>query len=169
MKALRYFIFLALLVGLGYTASAQNYNSAIGARLGIPLSLSYKTFINENIAIEGVFGFRSRRFLGVGYTQFNVIGLAEIHNDVSSIDNLQWYFGGGAGAYFTSFSNGFNFNGEDDGAFTLGISGVVGAEYTISEAPVTLSVDWLPTFFINGFGSGFSAGYGAIGVRYILN
>ena len=31
---------------------AQNYTSAVGARLGFPLSASYKTFINESGAIH---------------------------------------------------------------------------------------------------------------------
>lgn len=30
-------------------------------------------------------------------------------------------------------------------------------------------MDWMPTFFINGFSAGFGGGFGGIGVRYILS
>ena len=38
---------------------AQNYKTAVGARIGYPLTLSGKYFINESIALEGNLGLRA--------------------------------------------------------------------------------------------------------------
>lgn len=169
MKALRFTLFALLFAGFGYTVQAQNYSSSVGLRLGVPLSVSYKTFLSETLAVEGFVGYRSRKFFGVGWSQINAVALLEIHNDLSSVtEGLQWYYGGGAGVYFASFDDGFNFDGNDDSNLGIGISGVLGAEYTFADTPVTIAADWLPTFLINGFGSGFTAGYGALSVRYVL-
>lgn len=169
MKTLRYSLFVLFFAGLSFTASAQNYSSAIGVRLGVPISASFKTFISENSAIEGIVGYRSRKVLGFGYTQLNILGLYQIHNDLSSVSSgLQWYYGAGAGVYIYSFDNGFNFAGEDDGNLGIGLSGNLGLEYVFDNTPICISADWIPTFFINGYGSGFGAGYGAFSIRYIL-
>jgi hypothetical protein len=74
-------------------AVAQDYKSAVGLRLGSPLAVSYKTFISESSAIEGYVGYRG--FSGFSWITIN--GAYQIHNDISSVDGLQWYYGGGAG------------------------------------------------------------------------
>ncbi|MEZ4908329.1 MAG: hypothetical protein R2771_11970 [Saprospiraceae bacterium] len=55
MKKITITLFLAF--AFIFTASAQNYNSVVGVRLGVPLSASYKKFINEKSAFELVAGF----------------------------------------------------------------------------------------------------------------
>ncbi|MEM8583560.1 MAG: hypothetical protein AAGF87_04780 [Bacteroidota bacterium] len=168
MKTLRYLFVLALLGAFVNTSTvnAQAYQSAVGLRLGVPLAVSYKTFINETSAIEAFVGYRSRTVLGFGWTQFNVVGLYQIHNEIN--EGFQWYYGGGAGVYIYSFDDGFGFDGEDDGTLSIGISGVVGIEYVFPDTPIAISADWIPTFFVNGFGNGFGAGFGSLGVRYLL-
>ena len=37
-------------------AQAQSWEKAIGLRLGFPNSITYKQFISEDAAIEGIFG-----------------------------------------------------------------------------------------------------------------
>ena len=76
-----------------------------------------------------------------------------------------WYFGGGAAAYFWHYDAGF----VDPGTNTsLAILGTLGLDYKFSTAPVNLSIDWVPTFFVNGYGDRFGAGYGALSARYTL-
>ncbi len=145
--------------------SAQDFESAIGLRLGAPLSVSYKKFIKDDMALEAYGGFRnyssSARFLTVS-------GALQIHNDIASVENLQWYYGGGLGAFFWSWRNNFT-PLEGDGNVSFGLQGYLGLSYTIDQVPINLSVDWVPTFFINGFGSGFGGGYGAVAIRYVLD
>jgi hypothetical protein len=69
--------------------------------------------------------------------------------------------------YFWSFDNGYDFG--DDASVSIGIQGYLGLDYKFANAPVNLSLDWVPTFFLNGFGNGFGADNGALAVRYTLN
>lgn len=157
-------VFLAVcLFAFGQSATAQNYSSAIGLRLGYPLSLSYKTFISETNAIEGYVGFR-------GFSNYNWIslnGAYQIHNEIG-VDGLEWYYGAGAGVQFWSFDF------DADGITTFSVSGYLGLQYTFEDIPVSISADWVPTYFVGsdiGFGigvRGFGGGYGALAARYTL-
>lgn len=158
----RFFTLVIAMLLVVTVSQAQDYKSAIGLRLGSPLSVSYKTFISEKGAFEGVAGFRSYS----GYSWFNVGAYYQHHNEISSVDGLKWYYGAGANVYFWSWDSNFI----DPGSTTsIGISGVLGLDYKFADIPLNLSADWIPTFFINGFGSGFGAGYGALAARYTLN
>lgn len=157
-------IFSALVALMLFTvlSQAQDYNSAIGIRFGVPSSVSYKKFISDRGAFEGTVGFRN---YGTS-SWFNIGGYYQLHNDISSVDGLKWYYGAGANIYFWSFDAGFVNPGS---SISFGISGVLGLDYKIPSAPINLSVDWIPTFFLNGYRNGFEAGYGAFSARYILN
>jgi hypothetical protein len=157
----RFFTLVIAMLLVVTVSQAQDYKSAIGLRLGSPLSVSYKTFISEKGAFEGVAGFRSF----VGYSWFNVGAYYQHHNEIASVDGLKWYYGAGVNAYFWSYDTGFL----GDGSTSFGISGVLGLDYKFADIPLNLSADWIPTFFVNGFGSGFGAGYGALAARYTLN
>jgi hypothetical protein len=146
---------------LGVASQAQ-YSSAIGLRLGYPVSATYKKFLNDNNAFELTAGFRGYS----GYSWFNVGAYYQIHKDLGSVDNLRWYYGAGANVYFWNFDNGFLNDNASNTSF--GISGVLGLEYTFDDIPLAVSADWIPTFFINGYGSGFGGGYGGLAARYIL-
>lgn len=155
-------LFLAILfLGCNFAAQAQEYNSAIGLRLGYPTSISYKTFLSEKGAIEAFAGFRGFS----GYSWVNLGAMYQVHNPISELDGLSWYYGGGASVFFWNYKNSFI----DAGANTsFGILGVLGLDYKFKDAPINASLDWVPTFFVNGFGSGFGGGYGALSVRYVL-
>ncbi len=163
MKKIYYTLLVAFGLMVSSQLSAQEYTSAIGARLGYPLSISYKQFLGgSSNAIEvfgGLRGFST-------YSWFTVGGLYQIHKPIPDVDGLQWYFGGGASAYFWNFKN--NFVGDTSVGTSFALLGDIGLDYKFESAPVNLSVDWVPTFFINGFGSGFGGGYGALAVRYTL-
>lgn len=111
------------------SVSAQNYNWAIGARLGTTMSgVSVKHNLNGANAIEGV--------LSIPYNDgFNVLGLYERHIPIIS-EGFNFYYGAGAhlGAYRHDF--------------VLGIDAVVGMEYKFSKVPLALSLDYKPAFNI---------------------
>jgi len=143
------------------TGSAQDYQSALGARLGSPLSASYKTFLGgSNNAFEAYAGFRN---FGAGYSWVTISGAYQIHNPIEDVEGLQWYFGGGASVYFWSFDFATN-----ESTTTFGIQGYIGLDYKFEDYPINLSLDWIPTLFISGIDSGFGPGFGSLGVRYVL-
>jgi hypothetical protein len=166
MRITKIITIVALFVGFAVTAQAQDYNSAIGLRLGYPVSVSYKNFLGGGSnAIEVFAGFRSY----AGYGWFNIGGLYQVHKPIGGAEGLSWYFGGGASAFFWNYDSGFVFGDEDDSSFSLGLLGNLGLDYKFSGAPINISLDWVPTFFVNGYGNGFGAGYGGLAVRYTLN
>ena len=156
-----------LLLGLifflaGHAATAQDFGSAIGLRFGYPLSVSYKNFLDQSSAVEVYAGLR-----GWGnYRWFSINGAYQVHNDITEVYGLQWYYGGGLGVQFWSYDF------VEESSTTLSLSGYLGLQYTFADTPVTFSLDWVPTVFIgktlgNGFNR-FGAGYGALAARYIL-
>lgn len=164
MRFFRFTLLLLLFAGLSQTATAQDYKSAVGLRLGYPWSVSYKTFLGgSNKAVEVYAGYRGF----TGYNWFSVNGAYLVHRDIDSVDGLQWYFGGGAGAQFWGYDVENDFT-----SGTFSISGYLGLEYTFEDAPIAITADWVPTYFLGsniGFGfNSFGADYGALGVRYVL-
>lgn len=155
----------ALLLGLFFLPilKAQHFNTAAGLRFGAPLSLSYKTFLNENAAVEGFVG--TRGF--AGFRWYNVGASYQVHKplELGDSDGLEFYYGGGASAYFYTYDAFF----ESGSSTSFGVQGNLGIQYTFSDTPISVTIDWMPTFFISGYSSGFSGGYGGIGVRYILS
>ncbi|MFZ1704921.1 MAG: hypothetical protein WAT79_11290 [Saprospiraceae bacterium] len=156
------FIVLAFFMIIASTnVSGQNYNSAIGAKLGYGLVASYKKFLNDKAAIDIFGGIRWGGLVGGAYY--------ELHYDIPSVDNLQWYWGGGAS--ITTWT----FGVLDEGYIELGLSGVIGLDYTLENIPLNLSVDWAPTFVVydtwdfTGSYNRFRSGYGAFTARYIIN
>ncbi|MBK7694421.1 MAG: hypothetical protein IPI30_08860 [Saprospiraceae bacterium] len=101
MKAKFLTLFVFFLLGSVCTLKAQDYKSAIGARLGYPLSLSYKTFISEKGAIEGILGFRGYSY----YSWITVSALYQHHMPIKSVEGLNWYVGGGASVFFWNYDN----------------------------------------------------------------
>jgi len=142
--------------------SQSTYKTAIGLRLGYPLSASLKHFISEKGAVEVYAGYRGYSF----YSWVNIGVLYQHHTQIASVEGLQWYLGGGGAVYFWNYNRGFN-NG-DAANTSFGVSGCLGLDYKFADFPINLSVDWVPTFFVNGYGNGFGAGYGGLAVRYTL-
>jgi len=126
---------------------AQDYSSAVGAKLGYGVLGTYKMQIKEGLYAD-IYG-------GLGY--YGLVGGAalELHKPIEDVDNLYWYIGGGVftGIYTTSFGLGVNFVG--------------GVDYSFEEIPLNVSFDWMPGVRVVG-GFGPSLFGGGLAVRYIL-
>lgn len=141
-------------------SNAQNFNQAVGLRLGYPMSISYKQFLNESNAFEVYAGTRGS---GVGWRWFSVSGAYQIHKPIESVEGLDYYYGGGASVFFWSF----DFD-TDASNTAIGLQGYLGLSYTFKDSPINISLDWIPTFLLSGYSNGFGADYGSLAVRYIL-
>lgn len=156
---------ITLVLALAFTSTlvqAQSYDHAVGIRFGIPNSASYKKFINETDALEAILSYRKYNDL-VAQTSFGAA--YQRHNPIESVDNLNWYYGAGANVNLLSYSNAY---AGDEGNISFGLNGYLGLSYVFPDFPLELSVDWVPTFILSGYGNGFGADYGALSARYIL-
>ncbi|MEM9837460.1 MAG: hypothetical protein AAF828_13215 [Bacteroidota bacterium] len=164
MKTLRIAFALLLVAGFCQTGQAQDFKSAAGVRFGSPWALSYKTFISESSAVEVYAG---ARFFSL-WNWITINGAYQVHSPIAEVDGLQWYWGVGGGVQFWSYDFETDF-----GTTSFSVSGYLGAQYTFEDAPVSLTVDWVPTFFLGDRGSlsgwnTFGAGYYNLSARYII-
>ncbi len=144
---------LILIATIGALASAQDYKTGVGLRLGLYNGLTIKHFISDKSALEGL--------LSTRWNGFEITGLYEVHNNAFDVERLKWYYGGGAHV-------GFYGSGYVGGAVTVvGVDGILGLEYSFSEVPINLSLDWKPQFNFIGY-SHFWGDGGALSVRYIF-
>ena len=144
-KRLTFFI-VVILLGLGnyYSASAQettdyttDYTQAIGGRFGVANGITYKHFLNDSHAIDGIVNFQGNR----SFTIFKLLGLYEIHQPINfvNVDGLRWYYGFGGGLGY------YNYKDVDSDGLAWSFDGAIGVDYKIPEAPINLSLDWKPT------------------------
>ena len=144
---------------------ASPYNFAAGARAGFLTAGTAKYFLLEQIAIEGIVGFR--------YWQGpHVSLLVEYHHaHMFTVENLYMYYGGGFNIGHSTTTI-HHFNGPSTNVATpyTGLEGIFGFEYNFTELidfPVCASVDIKPGFdYYPTFRPAF--GTGAISVRYIF-
>lgn len=149
---------LALVIFISAFASAQDYSTGVGLRLGFSNGLTVKHFLSQRSAVEGLLATRWRGF--------EITGLFEVHNQAFDVERLNWYYGFGG---HIGFWNGDNTTWGDVGTnYTLiGIDGILGIEYNFSEVPINVSLDWKPAFNLTGY-TGFWGDGGALSIRYIF-
>ncbi|MFP4691969.1 MAG: hypothetical protein ACLFMU_08680 [Bacteroidales bacterium] len=153
-------VFATVVISLCFASIsvAQDYSTGIGVRGGLSSGLTIKHFIGEKAAFEGIL---SSRWRGFGVT-----GLYEIHNQAFDEEGFKWYygFGGHIGFYDGDYA------GWGDAGTTysvIGVDGILGLEYSFTEIPFNVSIDWKPAFNLYGH-SGFWGDNGALSVRYIF-
>jgi hypothetical protein len=146
---------LALLISLNFfvlQSSAEEYETGIGIRLGgITQGVSVKHFLNVNSALEGILSF--------GHHSFLITGLYEKQPAINGAPGLYWFYGGGAhigfyndAAYFYYTKHGTRYYYGDRSSAVFGIDLILGMEYKIQNAPITLGLDIKPAFdFVDAF------------------
>jgi hypothetical protein len=138
---------LFLLAALSQHASAQKYNTALGARLGSGnYGITLQQRVASRVTIEAIAGLREREYSGtvLGEYHFGILG-----------PSLNYYFGAG----------GHLGHNKDTGGFS-GLDALVGIEYKIAFLPVAVSFDFKPTL---EFGSDDYARFPtAFSIRYVF-
>lgn len=145
---------LATLKSFAQQNNGSSYTTALGVKI-YPGAVSVKHFLKSHQAIEGL-GFFTKDM--VRFT-----GLYEIHNQLGSVEGLQWYIGGGG--HFGFGNDGWQDIGVRAEGFSMGIDGVLGIDYKIKGAPLNLSFDWQPSFVLVSQPN-FQGGWGGLGIRY---
>lgn len=159
-------ILFSLLFVCFSSLNAQEYKTAIGARLGYSLSVSIKQFISESHAIEAYLGTRGR----YDYRWASISAAYLLHKPIEAVEleGLNWYYGFGGSAYFWTWDDRYSYYKDQYSSTSFGVQGYLGVDYKFQNIPLNITLDWVPSFFLNGFGSGFGGGYGSVAVRYTL-
>ena len=150
-------VLIFLFFGFVFQAGAQEYTNGIGFRGGLFNGITFKHFTTDNMALEGILSSRWRGF--------QITGLVEHHKDINDVENLRWFYGYGA---HIGFYDGKYYPYGDELSYTnIGIDGIIGLEYVIPNAPVSLGIDWKPYFNLAGY-TGFTGDAGAISIRFLF-
>jgi hypothetical protein len=146
-----------LTTGIMMLSSAQDYKTGLGLRFGDGAGFTVKHFVNDRGAFEG--------FLFSKWHGFNITGLYEIHDQAFDVDNLKWFYGFGAhigfydGDYVKWGESGYGYN-------VFGVDGILGLEYSFTEAPINLGLDLKPALNLVGY-TGLWMEFG-LSARYIF-
>lgn len=134
---------------------AQDYKNAIGGRFGSYNGISFKTGLKDKAMLELIGNFRSYG----NYKDLQLTALYELYNPINGAEGLNWYYG--AGASIGSSKN----NKLDNSDIYLGLNGVLGLDYKFKDAPINLSLDWIPTLRLTP-NTDFYSGDVGLGVRF---
>jgi hypothetical protein len=144
-KIIMFNIFLAS-ISVSNRIQAQEYKMALGARFTaaqatVNNAISFRYFLNENNALEGLLSF----------DPVTIGGLYEVYRPLGA-QGFQWFFGGGA---YVSFD-------DDD---VVGAMGIIGLDYKFPKIPLNISVDWKPELSLVKE-VGFEAATVGLGIRF---
>jgi hypothetical protein len=153
--------FVLLLASVGYSQDLKtgpSYKTAIGVR-GLGTSgLTIKHFTNASTAVEGIIGFYPNAF--------SVTVLLEKYAQAFDTPGLNWYYGiGGHIATQSDVSRNDGWNRRETSEFGLGVDGIFGIEYKISEVPIAISLDFKPFFEVATNGDAFVALDPGLGIK----
>lgn len=129
---------------------------SLGARFGGTVGATLKRHGAYNkSAFEFIAQFKNFDDSDPDLDGFSLTGLYQKLAPLSGSSQLSALFGGG-----------LSMNFKDD--FNLGASAMIGFDWRLKGVPVTLQIDWMPTYFFIGT-SEFTLSNAAISARYVLN
>lgn len=163
----KYVFFLAMVLS-SLMVRAQDYDRAIGLRLGWDYGVSYKQFLNKEAAFEGIVHFRSYGNAFYSWNYMRVTGLYLIHKELPGIEGLYWYYGGGGSLSFWGgeYDDFVRSRNKKSGRLGVGLHGALGLDYKFKDIPIQVTLDWIPSIMIGTYYSGFVPDYGGMAVRY---
>ncbi|QBQ42194.1 hypothetical protein [Sphingobacterium psychroaquaticum] len=133
-------------------ASAQlSSQHAVGGRFGSATGFNYRYTLAEDRAVEGILSIQSNS----KSRRFRMVGLYEFHKPLA--ENFTWFYGfGGSLGSFKYKSETVQVTNENGQVITsrtnpkselaLSVDGIIGVEYAIPTAPLSISLDLKPYF-----------------------
>lgn len=133
-----------MLIGLAFNAQSQDISkNALGLRLGsndgFGGEISYQRGLSKNNRLELDLGWRNSKDVNA----YKLVGLYQWVWDIDK--GFNWYAGIGAGVGSWSYDK----SGFSDSGTILLAAGDIGIEYNFQEAPIQLSLDLRPEFYLN--------------------
>ena len=147
---------------------SQEYNWGIGLRVGDPMGITVKKYLQNDQALElnvgrafYWWGYKSRfkvcndpnfkdcNFLGYPRSRaaLGIQGHYLFHKDIVEVEGLQWYYGLGAQLRFNRYEYRYKLEGSNKWIyatkpeFDVGGDAVIGLEYLIPGVPIAVFTD----------------------------
>ncbi|UOK41671.1 MULTISPECIES: hypothetical protein [Flavobacterium] len=139
-----------MVMGLTFSAEAQNLKNAIGLRLGnndgFGAEISYQRWVSKKNRLEFDFGWRDS-------DDYDAVKLTGIYQWVWNIENgFKWYAGPGLGIGSYSVDHDHHHDkhhhDHDDSGMFLIATGDIGIEYNF-DFPLQLSFDFRPEIYVS--------------------
>jgi hypothetical protein len=152
------FVTLTILLMISGYAYSQAYQSGVGFRGGLSNGLTFKYFIDSDIALEGL--------LTARYNGFNATALYQFYIEPFTVPDLYFYYG--LGGHFGTWQGRSVNNWWKDKNYhsVIGIDGIAGVEYNIPNIPFSVSMDYKPGINIIGYPKFWGDEF-AISFRYV--
>ena len=153
---LKIFLITGILITIFvFGSKAQGYNTGFGVRLGYDNGLALKYFLESYNAAEFVFS------VSPHYSQLT--GLYEYQNALPEVFGLYWYIG--FGAHIGSL---YNKKHTEGNRLLIGPDLIGGLEYIFPQVPISVSLDWKPSFnFTNKYNDTWFYPF-ALSLRYTI-
>jgi hypothetical protein len=150
MKAI--YLFTVLLVIVSLPAIPQEYYRAIGIRGGLTSGFTYRQFLDEEIAVEGLLSFKKGGIQLTLLREIHQPGLTEFSDNFL----FSYGFGGHIGYIHSDYHYFFTeryYYPQQRYLPVIGMDAFIGLEYVLRQFPFTFSLDFKPFFelFIPGF------------------
>lgn len=143
-------------------AHAQDYRTGIGLRGGPGYGLTIKQFVSATHALEGIVSPRWEGYL--------ITALYEKHAITFDVNRLKYYGGAGGHVGIWNYQNNYNSNNpwvrRNERQTVVGVDLILGIEYTFTNLPFNIGVDWKPMLNLYNDGS-FRADDIAFSLRFI--
>lgn len=149
-------IVLTFIFAIVFASYSQDYKTGFGIRGGLSNGLTVKHFISSESALEGLLTARWNGFL--------VTGLYERHAQAFGITGLYWYYG--FGAHIGTWNHNYRKDRYDNYS-VIGVDGIIGIEYNITEIPFNISLDYKPGLNLIGKPFGMTDEV-ALSIRYVF-
>lgn len=135
--------------------TAQDYETAIGVRLGSANGISVKHFVNQSTAVEGLLVYRRNGF--------RVVGMAVGHIPLGRKTDTYLYLGAGGHVGYN------NLLVTERAHYEVGgIDAMLGIEFGLPRLDASLAFDIKPMYELWG-GKGFSGNNGGVTLRFWLD
>lgn len=148
---------------------AQDYATALGLRIGPYYGVTLKHFFDEKKAVEAILVTRRG---GLGLT-----GLYEIHTPAFKTERLKAFGGIGGHVNIYRYDSHRYWDWDDDrgngiavgndSRMHIGLDMILGLEYTLTELPFNIGIDWKPAINLIG-DQGISSDQVAISLRFVF-
>lgn len=155
------YLFTLLAALMISSAATAQYDQAIGVRGGFFSGITYKQFLSNDMAIEGI--------LHTRYAGWQLTVLGEWHAQAFDVTGLNWCYGAGGHVGMFRYHASSPYFDKESGSTVVGVGvdAILGLEYNIGSIPINVSLDWKPALNLVGY-TGFAADGGAFSVRYIF-